>query len=70
MPARGQATSATAASARTLRRNVSLDVAVALSIGLTTAVAGGLVPTIARQGGLPPIGLALMAASPFLGNLL
>ena len=57
-------------SGRALRRNVSLDLGVALSIGLTTAVAGGLVPTIARQGGLAPIGLALMAASPFLGNLL
>jgi MFS family permease len=53
-----------------LRRNVSLDLGVALSIGLTTAVAGGLVPTIARQNGLAPIGLALMAAAPFLGNLL
>jgi MFS family permease len=55
---------------RALRRNVALDLGVALSIGLTTSVAGGLVPTIARQGGLPPIGLAVMAAAPFLGNLL
>ena len=53
-----------------LRRNVGLDLGVALSLGLTTSVAGGLIPTIARQGGLAPIGLALMAASPFLGNLL
>ena len=55
---------------RALRRNVALDLGVALSIGLTTAVAGGLVPTIARQGGLAPIGLAVMAAAPYLGNLL
>ena len=53
-----------------LRRNVGLDLGVALSLGLTTSVAGGLIPTIARQGGLAPVGLALMAASPFLGNLL
>ena len=59
-----------AESRRALRRNVTLELGVALSIGLTTAVAGGLVPTIARQGGLAPIGLAVMAAAPFLGNLL
>ena len=53
-----------------LRRNVALELGVAVSIGLTTSVAGGLIPTIARQGGLAPIGLALMAAAPFLGNLL
>jgi MFS family permease len=53
-----------------LRRNVGLDLGVALSLGLTTSVAGGLIPTIARQGGLAPVGLALMAAAPFLGNLL
>ena len=64
------ATALTSSPGRALRRNVVLDLGVALSIGLTTAVAGGLVPTIARQGGLAPIGLALMAASPFLGNLL
>lgn len=57
-------------SVRALRRNVALDLSVALSVGLTTAVVGGLVPTIARQGGLAPIGLALMAAAPFMGNLL
>ncbi len=58
------------ATGRAVRRNVGLDLGVALSIGLTTSVAGGLIPTIARQGGLPPIGLAVMAAAPYLGNLL
>jgi MFS family permease len=53
-----------------LRRNVGLDLGVALSIGLTNSVASGLIPTIARQGGLVPMGLAVMAAAPFLGNLL
>ncbi len=50
-------------SPRALRRNVALDVAVAVSVG-------NLIPTVARQSGLAPMGLAAMAAAPFLGNLL
>jgi MFS family permease len=57
-------------SSRTLRRNVAFDVVVAMGFGLTTTVGLGLMPTIARQAGLDPIGLALMAAAPFVGNLL
>ena len=56
--------------ARALRRNLGLDVTVAVSIGLTTTVAASLIPTVARQAGLIPIGLAVMSAAPFLGNLL
>lgn len=60
----------TAPSPVALRRNLALDVLLAVSIGLTTTVAGSLIPTIARQAGLIPLGLSVMAAAPFLGNLL
>ncbi len=53
-----------------LRRNLAFDGAVAVSVGLTTAVAGSLVPAIARGAGLAPLGIAVMSAAPFLGNLL
>ena len=53
-----------------LRRNVAFDVVVATGYGLTATVALSLIPTIARQAGLDPIGLAVMAAAPFVGNLL
>ena len=56
--------------AATLRRNVGFDVALAIGAGTTTAVVGVLLPTIARQGGLVPLGIALLSAAPFLGNLL
>jgi MFS family permease len=59
-----------APSARALRRNLAFDVVVAMGYGLTTTVALSLIPTIARQAGLDPIGLAVMAAAPFVGNLL
>lgn len=55
---------------RAIRRNLALDVPVAVGIGLTTAVVGALVPSIARQAGLAPMGIAVLAAAPFLGNLL
>ena len=59
-----------APSARALRRNLAFDVVVAMGYGLTVTVALSLIPTIARQAGLDPIGLAVMAAAPFVGNLL
>jgi len=53
-----------------LRRNVALDSALAVGGGATLAVVGGLLPSIARQAGLIPLGIALLAAAPYLGNLL
>ncbi len=42
----------------------------AMGGGTTLAVVGGLLPSIARQAGLIPLGIALLAAAPYLGNLL
>ena len=53
-----------------LRRNISFDVTAALGIGATTALVGALLPTIARRNGLQPLELAMLAAAPFLANLL
>ena len=53
-----------------LRRNLSLDVTAAIGLGVTTAVMGTLLPSVARREGLDPLGLAVLAASPFLANLL
>ncbi|HET7727720.1 MAG TPA: MFS transporter [Candidatus Limnocylindrales bacterium] len=53
-----------------LRRNAALDLVAGVGLGITMAVAGALVPTVARQHGLAPMGVALLAAAPFLGNLL
>ena len=53
-----------------LRRNAALDAVAGIGLGVTMAVAGALVPTVARQHGLAPMGVALLAAAPFLGNLL
>ena len=56
--------------ARGIRRNVALDSLLAVGGGITIAVAGGLLPSIARQAGLLPLGIALLAAAPYLANLL
>ncbi len=55
---------------RGLHRNVALDSVLAVGGGATLAVVGGLLPAIARQAGLIPLGIALLAAAPYLGNLL
>ncbi|MEK6719152.1 MAG: MFS transporter [Chloroflexota bacterium] len=53
-----------------LRWNLSFDLTAAVGIGATTALVGALLPTIARQNGLQPLELAMLAAAPFLANLL
>jgi MFS family permease len=53
-----------------VRRNVALDSMLAVGGGVTLAVVSGLLPSIARQAGLVPLGIALLAAAPYLGNLL
>ncbi len=42
----------------------------AIGVGVTVALVTTLLPTIARRGGLEPIGLAALAAAPFIANLL
>lgn len=53
-----------------VRRNVALDSMLAVGGGITLAVVSGLLPSIAREAGLVPLGIALLAAAPYLGNLL
>jgi len=55
---------------RTLGRNLTLDLVAAIGVGVTGALVGALLPTISRRGGLDPLGLAALAAAPFLANLL
>jgi MFS family permease len=54
----------------TLQRNVMLDLTAALGVGSSIAVVGALLPAVARRGGLDPMGLAALAALPFLASLL
>jgi MFS family permease len=55
---------------RAVGRNLALDLIVAVGIGITMALVTSLLPTIARRGGLEPIGLAGLGAAPFIANLL
>ena len=55
---------------RAVGRNLALDMVAAIGVGVTVALITTLLPTIARRGGLEPIGLAALAAAPFVGNLL
>jgi MFS family permease len=55
---------------RPIWRNLSLDFVAAVGLGVSAALVSSLLPTIARRGGLEPLGLAALAASPFLTNLL
>ena len=51
-------------------RNLALDMVGAIGAGVSLALVVSLLPTIARRGGLDPIGLAALAAAPFIANLL
>ena len=55
---------------RAVGRNLALDMVAAVGVGVTAALVTTLLPTIARRGGLEPIGLAALAAAPFVANLL
>ncbi len=57
-------------SRRALGRNLALDLVAATGVGVTMALITALLPTIARRGGLEPIGLSALAAAPFVANLL
>ena len=57
-------------SMRALGRNLALDLVAATGVGVTMALITALLPTIARRGGLEPIGLSFLAAAPFVANLL
>jgi len=51
-------------------RNLALDMVGSVGAGVSLALVVSLLPTIARRGGLDPIGLAALAAAPFIANLL
>jgi DHA1 family inner membrane transport protein len=53
-----------------MSRSLSLDLIAAIGYGVSGALVSALLPTIARRGGLEPLGLAALAAAPFLTNLL
>ena len=53
-----------------LARNLTLDTIGAMGVGITGALVSVLLPTIARRGGVDPIGLAALTALPFVANLL
>jgi MFS transporter, DHA1 family, staphyloferrin B biosynthesis exporter len=55
---------------RAVGRNLALDSVASIGVGVTVALVTTLLPTIARRGGLEPIGLAALAAAPFVANLL
>ena len=55
---------------RAVGRNLALDTVASVGVGVTVALVTTLLPTIARRGGLDPIGLAALAAAPFVANLL
>ena len=57
-------------SRRALGRNLALDLVAATGVGLSMALVTALLPTIARRGGLEPLGLSALAAAPFVANLL
>jgi MFS family permease len=55
---------------RPISRSLSLDLVASIGHGATGALVSTLLPTIARRGGLEPLGLALLSAAPFMTNLL
>ena len=59
-----------APSQRAVARNLAFDLVAAVGLGATLAMVTALLPTIARRGGLEPLGLAALAAAPFVANLL
>jgi MFS family permease len=57
-------------SQREIGRNLALDLVGAIGLGVTMALINALLPTIARRGGLEPLGLSALAAAPFVANFL
>ena len=67
---RAQSRLSPSAHRREVGRNLALDLTGAVGAGVSLALVVSLLPTIARRGGLDPIGLAALAAAPFIANLL
>ena len=58
------------ATQRAIGRNLALDLFAAVGLGVTMALVGAILPTVARRNGLDPIGLSALAAAPYVANLL
>jgi MFS family permease len=58
------------ANRRAIGRNLALDLLVAVGMGVTMALINAILPTVARRGGLAPIGLSALAAAPYVANVL
>jgi len=54
----------------TLQRNLLLDLSSAIGLGTTMAIVGVLLPSAARREGLDSLGLAVLAALPFLASMM
>jgi MFS transporter, DHA1 family, staphyloferrin B biosynthesis exporter len=63
-------TFAPTANQREIGRNLAIDLVGAVGLGVTIALISALLPTIARRGGLEPLGLSALAAAPFVANFL
>ena len=63
-------TFAPTANQREIGRNLAIDLVGAVGLGVTMALISALLPTIARRGGLEPLGLSALAAAPFVANFL
>lgn len=55
--------------ALSLRRNLTADVVTALGVGLLIGIVNILLPNVSRRVGVDPIGLAALAAAPFVANV-
>lgn len=53
-----------------MRRNAALDLVSLVGVGITVAVVASLLPGISRHAGLDPVGIAFLAAAPFVANFL
>ena len=58
------------ASRRAIGRNLALDLLVAVGMGVTMALVNAILPTVARRGGLVPLGLSALTAAPYVANFL
>ena len=55
---------------RSVRRNLSFDLASWVGFGITSALLGSMLPAIARRDGIDAVGVAMLAAIPYAASLL
>ncbi len=52
-----------------IRRNLAFDIVASIGVGISIAMIWTLLPSAARKDGMEPLGLSLLAATPFIANL-